>query len=85
MRLRKSVVLAWVPSHVGIHGNEKIVTLAKEALQMDITNLHLPHTDYRPNINGYTKSKWQELWDSFPENKLHQVKPTIGTVGNATS
>ena len=82
--LRKSVVLTWVPSHVGIHGNEKVDTLAKEALQMDITNLHLPHTDYRSNINGYAKSKWQELWDSFPENKLHQVKPTIGTLGNAT-
>ncbi|KAJ8043743.1 hypothetical protein HOLleu_10977 [Holothuria leucospilota] len=24
-----------------------------------------------------------ELWDSFPENKLYQVKPTVGTVGNA--
>ncbi|KAJ8043486.1 hypothetical protein HOLleu_10590 [Holothuria leucospilota] len=84
VRLQKSVVLAWVPSHVGIHGNEKADTLAKEALQMDITNLQVPHTDYRPNINGYVKSKWQELWDSLPQNKLYQVKPTVGTVGNAT-
>ncbi|KAJ8050286.1 hypothetical protein HOLleu_03427 [Holothuria leucospilota] len=23
------------------------------------------------------------MWDPFPENKLYQVKPTVGTVGNA--
>ncbi|KAJ8049727.1 hypothetical protein HOLleu_02602 [Holothuria leucospilota] len=51
---------------------------------MDVTNLYLPHTDYRPNINGYVKSKWQELWDTFPENKLHRVKPTVLSVGNAS-
>ncbi|KAJ8018548.1 hypothetical protein HOLleu_43398 [Holothuria leucospilota] len=28
--------------------------------------------------------KWQELWDSFPENKLYQVKPTVGSVDNGT-
>ena len=82
VQLQKSVVLAWVPSHVGIQGNEKVDALAKEALQMDVTNLYLPHTDYRPNINGFVKSKWQELWDSFPENKLYRVKPTVGTWGH---
>ncbi|KAJ8050098.1 hypothetical protein HOLleu_03168 [Holothuria leucospilota] len=52
-------------------------------LQMDVTNLYIPHTDYRPQINCYIKSKWQELWDSFPENKLYRVKPTVETVSNA--
>ncbi|KAJ8050234.1 hypothetical protein HOLleu_03357 [Holothuria leucospilota] len=49
---------------------------------MDVTNIYLPHTDYRPKINGFVKSKWQELWDSFPENKLYQVKPRAGTRGH---
>ena len=79
VQLQKSVVLAWVPSHVGIQGNEKVDALAKEALQMEVTNLFLPHTDYRPKINGFVKSKWQELWDSFPENKLYRIKPTVSS------
>ncbi|KAJ8043407.1 hypothetical protein HOLleu_10473 [Holothuria leucospilota] len=49
----------------------------------NVTNLYIPHTDYRPQINCYIKSKWQELWDSFPENKLYRVKPTVETVSNA--
>ncbi|KAJ8039096.1 hypothetical protein HOLleu_16714 [Holothuria leucospilota] len=83
VRLQKSVVLAWVPSQVGIRGNEKVDAIAKEALQMDVTTLYIPHTNYRLQINCYIKSKWQELWNSFPENKLYRVKPTVETVSNA--
>ncbi|KAJ8049056.1 hypothetical protein HOLleu_01615 [Holothuria leucospilota] len=52
---------------------------------MDVTNFYLPHTDCSPKINGFVKSKWQELWDSFPENKLYRVKPTVGTGRHGTS
>ena len=49
---------------------------------MDVTDLYLPHTDYRPKINGFLKLKWQELWDSFPENKLYRIKQTVGAGGH---
>ena len=71
----KLVVLWRVPNHVGICGNEKVDSLAREALKVDITNMYLPHTDYRPKITCFVELKWQELWESFPENKLHQIVP----------
>ena len=36
VEMQKSVVLAWVLSHVGIKGNEKVDALAKEALDLNI-------------------------------------------------
>ena len=36
MSVNKKVVLAWVPSHVGIKGNEKVDELAKQALNFNV-------------------------------------------------
>ena len=35
------------------------------------------HTDYKVNINTYIKDKWQTLWDTFPDNKLHSFQALI--------
>ena len=78
VRLNKTVVLAWVPSHVGIKGNEKADTLAKEALNLEISNIKIPHTDFKPNINKFIKNKWQSVWDTFPNNKLYEIQFTVG-------
>ena len=58
-------------------GNEKADKLAKEALDFNVTNLQIPFTDLKVNINKYIKNKWQMLWDSFPNNKLHSVQPLV--------
>jgi ribonuclease HI len=81
-RLQKSVVLAWVPSHVGIKGNEEVDTLAKEALNLNITNIEIPYTDFKTKINSYIRNEWQTLWDTFPDNKLHEIKPIVGIENN---
>jgi len=73
----KSIVLAWIPSHIGIKGNDKADALAKDALNMNVTNIKIPYTDLKININKYIQNKWQALWDSYPNNKLHTIQPII--------
>ena len=53
----KTVILARVPSYVGIKGNQMANTLAKGATKMMITTLKLPFTDYKTKIKHYTRRK----------------------------
>ena len=68
--MNKKVVLAWVPSHVGIKGNEKADELAKQALNFNVLDLKVPYTDLRVNVNSVFKQKCQAEWNECPDNKL---------------
>ena len=47
----RQLAFLWIPSHVGIHGNELAVTLAKFALHRDvIVDVKLPFRDLRPLV-----------------------------------
>jgi len=78
LSLKKFIIFCWIPSHVGIHGNEDADIAAKKSLLLSQSNLKLPHTDFRPNIKKYILSKWQSSWNSASFNKLHDIKPTLG-------
>ena len=41
----KSVLFCWVPSHVGIQGNERVDALARLALNESYTNIKIPYAD----------------------------------------
>ena len=72
-RAHKTIVFCWIPSHIGIHGNEKANMAAREALALNITNSLVPYTDLKPSINSFILGKWQERWLSCPENKLLKI------------
>ena len=74
----KTIHLCWIPSHIGIRGNEAADMAAKESLDQDITASQVPYTDLKSHINHFISSKWQERWLSCRDNKLFQIKHTLG-------
>ena len=67
----KSIILCWIPSHVGILGNEKADAAAKSALSLPVTRMKLPATGMYPRITKLILDEWQELWNCCSGNKLH--------------
>ena len=74
----KDIILCWVPSNVGIRGNEKADSPAKSALDLPCTTFGVPYTDFKHLISQYIFSTWQDDWNSAVVNKLHSVKPVLG-------
>lgn len=74
-----SLTLCWVPSHVGIPGNERADRAAAAALVLDITPFDVPLQDLRPAIKKSINVSWQNFWREQKQNKLHLVKPNIGS------
>ena len=71
----KENVFCWLPSHTNIRGNELADLEAKSALSLSITNLKIPHSDFKSNIHQYVMNKCQSVWEEQTGNKLHELKP----------
>ncbi|GFV11228.1 RNase H domain-containing protein [Trichonephila clavipes] len=69
------IVFCWLPSHVGIIGNEQADSAAKSAT----THLPLavPLSDMKRVIMHHIFKIWQESWSQQLDNKLHSVKLVI--------
>ena len=75
----KIVEFCWVPSHIGIQGNEKADQAAKNAVSdPDVSGILIPYTDLKTVSNMYVKKVMQANWDSIVNNKLKELKPTLG-------
>ena len=45
----KTVQFCWIPSDIGIRGNEAADVAAKELLSQDIISSQVPYTDLKPS------------------------------------
>ncbi|GBO27347.1 hypothetical protein AVEN_134462-1 [Araneus ventricosus] len=70
-----SILLCWVPSHIGISGNEIANIAAKNASA--VLDNSTPLTDFKHYINLALHSRWENHWNSQSMNKLRSIKPVV--------
>ena len=64
------IILAWIPSHHQIPGNDTVDELAKTGAKLNIQSvIKIPYTDYFSSIKQTIQNQWQEKWDKVVKNK----------------
>ena len=76
--IHKTVIFCWLPSHMGIFGNQRADSAAKAALQKVVSECLISYTDAYQYISRYVRNLWQRKWDTVVNNKLHTTKSLIG-------
>ncbi len=74
----KKIVFCWIPSHIGIKGNEAADKAAKDGLDKAVIQMSIPYTDHKMYIKRLVRFKWQGEWAPKFDNKLNEVQPNIG-------
>ena len=77
MNRGKYIVMCWIPSHIGIAGNDMADKAAKEALELPISDIKIPYTDLYGIVKAFFREEWQTSWNEQLDNKLHYVQPII--------
>jgi ribonuclease HI len=77
----KEVFLCWVPSHVGVPGNERADSLARSAIDNEVRSfIPLPRCDLRRYFQRVVWHKWYEDWENTNRNKLKEAKPHLNVL-----
>jgi len=53
---------------------------AKAALLLPVSNLTVPHSDYKSLLRTQALKQGQLLWNSETENKLHAIEPWVNAI-----
>lgn len=69
-----NIKFLWIPSHIGINGNERVDTLAKETAQLPISNVQVPPDDAYQYIKRLIIKKWDIQWNNASGNKLREIR-----------
>ena len=72
----------WVPSHIGLKGNENTDFAAKSALELPRAKIGVSHDDFKHKINKYFLSTWQDNWNGAVANKTFIVRSRSWETGS---
>lgn len=72
----RSVVLVWIPGHTGITGNDAADEAAKQARQLEPSNLPVPRQDLLRWAQEKLRAAWNGEWVGYREIFLRRIKPT---------
>jgi len=74
----KVYTLCWVPSHIGIAGNEAADIAAQNSVtSLPITPMSVPRIDVKGYIKAAARANWQTKWQTIQSNKLRESLPMI--------
>ena len=72
------ITFTWIPSRIGIPGNELADKTAKRALDQPLSKNKIPFSDLFPEVVSHLTAKWQHNWSKQLFNKLLPIKPSLG-------
>ena len=71
------IVFVGFPVVLGLKATEKPTSLQNRPLTLNISDLKILFTDFKPCINTFLHNKWQMTWNAAALNKLHSIKPSL--------
>lgn len=76
---QKTIKLIWVPSHIGIQGNEEADKTAVAATADRNTPIieKIPHSDFKQTIQEFILSHWQSTWEQVNNSKAKEIIPYV--------
>lgn len=79
------IVLCWVPGHRDIEGNVLADRLAT-SVHVNASNAptDVPVMDLKPFLKKKLRTFWQKSWELETHNKLHTIKPYLGSWTSTT-
>ena len=78
-RKKINIQFCWVPSHVGVQGNELADVAAKAATRLaHISDYKVPLLDLKSKIRSVCRLQWQLHWNNLQSNfKLKSIRPSV--------